>query len=174
MGFRPVFYMLCGVPAAGKSTWVKNAIENGFLNQDAFIYSTDSYIEELAVQRQTTYNELFNDGITYKRAVEIMDRGLISAIDRRANIVWDQTNLTPKSRKSKINRIPNVYKKFVINFDVPEETIWQDRLNSRPGKVIPPRILLSMVDSWSPATKDEGFNWCFNVYSDTQELLSKL
>ena len=43
-------------------------------------------------------------------------------------------------------------------FRTPEEKELQRRLNSRPGKVIPPDVVKSMIDNFEEPTKEEGFD----------------
>ena len=154
---KPILFMLCGVPASGKSTFV-NKMLGTVISTDAFIYSTDNYIEEVAASTNTTYNQVFNDKVTYKQALNFANMGLISAIDRRVDVIWDKTNLAPKSRKDKLLNFSQVYFKTAVNFDIPERTEWERRLNSRPGKVIPSFILDGMRNSYVPASLSEGFD----------------
>ena len=45
-----------------------------------------------------------------------------------------------------------------VVFRTPEEKELQRRLNSRPGKVIPPDVVKSMIDNFEEPTKEEGFD----------------
>jgi predicted kinase len=74
------------------------------------------------------------------------------------DVVWDQTNLTPKSRKSKLAMVPDHYKKIAVVFQTPEAAEWQRRLDSRPGKSIPQNILMGMASSMQMPGPDEGFD----------------
>jgi predicted kinase len=147
--------MLCGVPASGKSTYIKTA---NLLEGGAMIYSTDNYIEKVAEKNKKTYNEVFSDGVTYKESKVFMDTTLNTAIKNDVNIIWDQTNLNPATRKNKIRLIPSHYYKIAINFAIPDEEEWNRRLNSRPGKIIPHHVLQDMKSKYIPATLEEGFD----------------
>jgi len=162
---KPKFYMLIGVPASGKSTWVNQSIGSIVCN-DTFVYSTDAYIEKIAENLGMTYDDVFKDGVSYKKAEHYNNSGLIAAIDRRADIIWDQTNITMKSRKFKLAKIPNVYHKTAVNFITPEIEEWKRRLSNRPGKTIPSDILINMNQNMQLATIHEGFDEVFEVSHD--------
>jgi len=50
-------YVLVGVPASGKSTWVKNQIWALGLN----VVSTDTFVEDYAKVQGKTYSEVFEE-----------------------------------------------------------------------------------------------------------------
>ncbi len=141
-------YMLIGVPGSGKTTWIKNNKHN------AVVVSTDDYIERVAAKQGKTYSEVFKDAIG--PATEQMEKDLIQATRNEQDIIWDQTNLTAKVRKQKLQRIPKNYRKVAVYFSVPQDL--RDRLASRPGKVIPEPVIISMINQLQPPTKEEGFD----------------
>lgn len=145
--------MLIGVPGAGKTTWIKNN------KKDAVVLSTDNYIERYAMKTGKTYNDMFKELIG--TATKEMDRDLAHAIENGRDIIWDQTNLTPKSRKSKLSKIPSNYRKIAVFFSVPKDL--RDRLASRPGKTIPEPVILSMINQLTPPSKEEGFDEIINA-----------
>jgi predicted kinase len=144
----PTLYMLVGVPGSGKSTWIKNN------DHDAVVLSTDNYIERAAEKQGKTYSEVFQDAIG--NANTQMEKDLLQAVRNERDIIWDQTNLTAKSRKSKLSRIPKSYKKVAVYFTVPPDL--RDRLAGRPGKTIPEPVIISMINQLQPPTKEEGFD----------------
>ena len=144
----PNLYMLVGVPGSGKSTWIKNN------KHDAVVLSTDNYIERYAMKTGKTYNDMFKELIDV--ATNEMGRDLEYAVKNNRDIIWDQTNLTVKSRKGKLNKIPKDYKKVAVYFSVPKDL--RDRLASRPGKTIPEPVIISMINQLQPPTKEEGFD----------------
>lgn len=144
----PVLYMLIGVPGSGKSTWIKNN------KHDAVVISTDDYVERAAEKQGKTYSEVFKDVIGF--ATDQMEKDIIQAVRNERDIIWDQTNLTAKSRKAKLAKIPDDYHKVAVFFPVPKDL--RDRLASRPGKTIPEPVVLSMINQLQPPTKEEGFD----------------
>jgi len=146
----PTFYMLIGVPASGKSTWrASNA-------KGAEVISTDDIIEKIAASQDKTYDDVFKDNI--KAATNIAERRVKSAFDDERDVVWDQTNLTRKSRASKLAMVPKHYKKVAVYFPTPHPEVHKKRLAGRPGKTIPNYVLDSMTKSLEPPTKAEGFD----------------
>ena len=146
------FYMLIGVPASGKSTWREQ------YTGDAAVISTDDILEQTASASGRTYNEVFKENIKF--ATEIANARAKHAFATDEDVIWDQTNLTPKSRKPKLALVPDNYEKIAVCFPTPDEEEWQRRLDSRPGKSIPQHILMGMRDSMKLPTEDdnEGFD----------------
>jgi predicted kinase len=143
--------MLIGVPASGKSTWR----EQFFETNRAMIISTDDILEDIAATQNKTYNDVFKDNIKF--ATKQMDVHMRVALESKMDIVWDQTNLTVKSRKGKLDKVPEHYEKIAVVFLTPEDAEWQRRLD-RPGKSIPQNILMGMRDSMQFPDPEEGFD----------------
>lgn len=147
----PKLYMLVGVPGSGKSTWLKSQDWSG----DCVIVSTDHYIDLEAAAQGKTYNDVFESAI--KDATARMKADIASAVKEGKDIIWDQTNTTVKSRKSKLASVKDYYKIAVV-FNVPEEAELTRRLESRVGKSIPWHVMDSMIEGFSMPTEEEGFN----------------
>jgi predicted kinase len=145
----PNFYMLIGVPAAGKSTWRAQYAGN------AEIISTDDIIDHRAAKLGVTYNDVFKD--TIKDATELAKKHAYKAFLLGQDVVWDQTNLTKKNRASKLAMVPKNYKKIAVFFPTPYPDIHKKRLD-RPGKSIPDYVMSSMIKTVEPPSKDEGFD----------------
>lgn len=145
--------MLVGVPASGKSTWIKR---QNFDWSKTVIISTDAYIEDQAALQGKTYSEVFNDEI--KAATFKMNETLKSAIKFGLNIVIDQTNCSVKTRASKLSQFPKSYNKIAVFFPTPNEEELNNRLGSRPGKTIPDFVMKNMISSLVPPTEAEGFD----------------
>lgn len=142
--------MLIGVPASGKSTYF-----NQFLSHLPVV-SSDGYIEEKAKEEGKTYDEVF---LKYVKAAgtncTIRAKQLVNL---KKSFVWDQTNLTFKTREAKLKLIPKEYIKRAIVFETPRPGEWLERLNSRPGKTIPSSILKNMAESFQMPLRSEGFD----------------
>ncbi len=146
----PNLYMLVGVPGAGKSTWISNQDWTG----DCVIASSDRFIDEEALRLGKTYNEIFNDYI--KTATKLMETQIAVAKAKNCDIIWDQTNVSAKSRAKKLKLLAD-YDKIAIVFKTPDEAELTRRLSSRPGKSIPDIAMRSMIDNFEMPTIDEGF-----------------
>lgn len=150
--------MLIGVPGSGKSTWIAN------LNEDmsnTVVISSDNIIERRAAEQGLTYSDVFQNEI--KSATAEMNQNLKAAIAQGKNVIWDQTNLTAKNRKSKLAMFPEEYVKIAVFFPTPDNDEWQRRLANRPGKVIPNNILLGMNSQLEQPSLKEGFDQVYSV-----------
>ena len=146
----PKLYMLIGVPAAGKSTWISN--------QDWMkgmpVVSSDRFIDEHAAKEGKTYNDVFDSYV--KIATRLMENQVSIAKANGSDIVWDQTNMSIKSRAKKLAMLDG-YEKIAVVFSTPEPEELARRLASRPGKSIPDHVMSSMINSYEEPTEEEGF-----------------
>ena len=148
----PTCYMLIGLPGTGKSTWIRHFYEE---EQNQVIISSDYFIERFARLCGMTYNEAFPLAMARGIPDKFIRKRIKRAIAEGRDVLWDQTNLTVKSRKAKMAQLPG-YQFEALVFETPPEELWKKNLD-RPGKVIPSRILLQMERSYQAPTKDEGF-----------------
>ncbi len=146
----PKCYQLIGVPGAGKSTWYSN---QDWMKDMAYV-STDMFVEEHAKSVGQTYSEVFNDFMP--TAVDLMVEEVIKAREAGKDIIWDQTSTTLASRTRKFNMLPDYYHIAVV-FKTPEHKELMRRLKSRPGKVIPKRVIQQMTTHWEDPSEEEGF-----------------
>jgi predicted kinase len=142
--------MLVGIPTAGKSTF-----SNDKKYKDYIRVSSDDILQEVAKERQQSYNTVFKGNIRFAQIA--MMKVLRKAIEDGKSIIWDQTNLTKKQRKEKLKHIPAHYKKTAVYFVVDLKTALQ-RNTQRPGKVIPPEVLERMIKEYELPTNEEGFD----------------
>jgi len=149
----PECIVLVGVPASGKSTFIERFYNTGTYR----VCSSDNVIDARARELGKTYDEVFDEVVDTAEKVFWMDVELAVAND--VNLIVDRTNLTPRSRKRLLDKIPKHYSKTAYVFATPEENDWRERLNSRPGKTIPPHVLDSMVKCFTPPTREEGFDY---------------
>ena len=144
-------YVLVGVPASGKSTWIKNQDWALGLN----IVSTDVWVEDYANRMGKTYSDVFDEYMP--TAVKLMADHAVKCRENNHDIIWDQTSTTVLSRAKKIRMLPDYYKIAVV-FKTPPMEELKTRLASRAGKVVPMEIVESMIANWEEPTKEEGFD----------------
>jgi predicted kinase len=146
----PNFYLLVGVPASGKSYWRNTQTFNGV------VISTDDIIERIAAEKGVTYSEAFTD------AIKLAEKEVLvlaaKAFEEGKDVIWDQTNVTVKTRKKKLDMVPRYYTKIAVFFPTPGEELHKERLESRKGKTIPSFVLKNMIGNLEEPTLDEGFN----------------
>lgn len=146
--------MLCGIPTSGKSTYIKTNFGIQ-LNADLVVLSTDNYLKAIAEQNNSIYNEVFDAFIG--QATKRLEFDLISATIAGRSIIWDQTNLSTKTRRKKLKKIPEAYSKTAFYFEIGlEEAL--ERNETREGKFIPKDILKRMYHQFEIPTVEEGFD----------------
>jgi predicted kinase len=145
--------MLVGVPASGKSTWVKQFFAEA--HPDWIVISSDDWIEHLGLKSGLTYSQAFSRYVKF--AEQLMQDDLRYALDGNLNIIWDQTNVSAKSRAKKLALVPKQYVKEAVHFATPDEDELVRRMKARPGKNIPAHVLASMKASLQVPSFDEGF-----------------
>jgi predicted kinase len=143
-------YQLIGVPASGKSTWIK--LQDWA--KDCVVISTDDFVEEYAKEVGSTYSEVFDNYMP--TAVKLMAEKVVRAREAGKDIIWDQTSTTIGSRRKKFNMLPDYYHIAVV-FKTPEHTELMRRLMNRPGKEIPDHVIYSMIGTWEDPSEEEGF-----------------
>ncbi len=147
----PTAYILIGIPASGKSTWVKSQR----WASDCVIASTDSYVEAFARSVNKSYTEVFNE--IMPKAVEQMANDVVEAREAGKDIIWDQTSTTISTRAKKIKMLDG-YTKIAIVFKIPPIDILMKRLASRPGKDVPWEIVSNMINNFEHPSLEEGFD----------------
>jgi predicted kinase len=148
--------MLVGVPGSGKSTW----IENQNWSKNCVHLSSDKFIDNYASSLGKTYNDVFNEYV--KTATQLLNKQAITTNVSETDAIWDQTNLTVKSRAGKIKLFP-CYKKIAVVFETPDSFELARRLASRPGKSISDAVMASMTSIFQMPTTEEGFDEIWHV-----------
>jgi predicted kinase len=146
----PTCYQLIGVPAAGKSTWVKN--QDWALGLT--VVSTDMWVEIHANEQGKTYSEVFTEYMP--TAVDLMAKQVVFARENDHTIIWDQTSTTVKSRERKFRMLPD-YEHVAVVFRTPNLDELKERLATRAGKDVPWPVVQGMIDGWEEPSEDEGF-----------------
>jgi predicted kinase len=108
-----------------------------------------------------TYNEVFQDCID--EATRQLEMSFVRAKEDGKRIIWDQTNLSIKARKKKLTKVPSIYKRTAVWFQVDLEEALK-RNGTREGKFIPESILKRMYHQFEVPTLEEGFDFvsCVN------------
>jgi tRNA uridine 5-carbamoylmethylation protein Kti12 len=156
MNDTKMIIMLVGVPAAGKSTW-RRLFMSMVDHHNYSIISTDDYIDAVAAQQNKTYSEVFVNEI--KNAELAMNIAFKANLDYNRSIIVDRTNTTIKSRARFLSQVPSNYKKIAVFFPTPANLL--ERLNSRPGKVIPPDVMENMMKGLEYPKYSEGFDMIY-------------
>lgn len=167
---NPTCIMLCGLPTSGKSTYVK-ILKSLPIWHDAIVLSTDSYIEQEAKRLGLTYGEVFDEAID--EATRRMDMEFNMAKERGQSIIWDQTNLSSKSRMKKLLLLPNNYIRVGVLLEVKlEEALRRNEKRYKEnGKYVPKSVLKRMSSQLEAPTSSEGFDVIFSY--DISEIFNE-
>lgn len=144
-------YMLVGIPGSGKTTWVNNQS----WAKSCIYLSSDKFIDDYAESVNKTYNEVFDEYA--KTANQLLTKRAITANVAETDAIWDQTNMSIKSRASKLKLFP-CYRKIAVVFKNPEPDELARRIASRPGKHISDSVIKSMINNFQMPTIEEGFS----------------
>jgi len=147
--------MLAGIPCSGKSTYVEKLKKIPYW-ENAVVLSTDAYIEKQAQRLGRTYNEIFDDVID--DATRELELEFNEAKNDGRDIIWDQTNLTVKTRRKKLSKLPSWYHRGAVYFEITLEEALK-RNETREGKFIPESIIKRMYHQFEIPTMTEGFDY---------------
>jgi len=147
--------MLAGIPCSGKSTYVEKLKKIPYW-ENAVVLSTDAYIEKQAQRLGRTYNEIFDDVID--DATRELELEFNEAKNDGRDIIWDQTNLTVKTRRKKLSKLPSWYHRGAVYFEITLEEALK-RNETREGKFIPESIIKRMYHQFEIPTMTEGFEY---------------
>ena len=149
----PALYLTVGVPGSGKTTWIK---QQNFNPDTTVVTGSDMYIEQEAIRSNKTFDQLVYTFLN--QAIQLMQQDIDRAISNNLDLVWDTACITPGCREQALSQIPQHYTKIAIGFPIPAAEEWQQRLNSRAGKVIPAFVLKRLPLDFTLPSKDEGFD----------------
>ena len=150
----PRYVMLCGLPATGKTSFRKSALE--FEDYPWVHLSSDDEIEQLCEAAGLTYTQGFLEHAP--TAAKIVNEKRAKAIKSGNSIIDDHTNLTIGSRRKKLATVPKAYLKQLYYFGTPSKEEHLRRLARRPEKVIPAAVIEKMAASYEVPTRSEGFD----------------
>lgn len=160
---RPIFIMAVGLPCSGKSTILDNvARQLAARGSSLIVTGTDLVFDRLAAERGITYNEAFKQ-ISFKEVGRIFKKELSEALRALKNVAVDQTNMSKKSRASKMLDVKDHYK-ICLNVDAPMPVILErNKIRAQNGKFIPVGVIMNMAGNYNPVTKAEGFDTIIEV-----------
>lgn len=140
----PTCHWMIGPPGCGKSTYVS------YYHPDAVVISTDKVLEEWAARDGISYADAFIK-YEYDDVVKSLLPKLFRALLTGLDIVLDQTNCTPESRRVFGRYIPSNYQKIGVRFEFDPEVLLQ-RVREREaatGKHVPEHVVLSKIEQFS-------------------------
>lgn len=163
------FYLMVGPPGCGKSTYIDQVLRKELMEGEefpAYFISRDRIIDDISIVTGLTYSEIWqaNSGKLIDKAFEnVIKEQLASAEKYDCHVIWDQTNLTKKSRARTLSKLKFPMTKIAVNFEPMTLEEVKPRLDSRPGKIITDELYLDMAGRYEEPTLDEGFDFVMQV-----------
>lgn len=160
METKSKIYVLVGAPCSGKSTWISKFIASQ--KEEYVVISSDDIIEELSASEGLNYSQGWQKYIG--RATAMMKADFRQAVNNNSNIIYDQTNMGSKKRKSIIANLDN-YEKIAVVFDCDTKTLFErnKKRAETSGKFVPEEVILNMLRNYDPISKDENFDRTIRV-----------
>ena len=154
-------YVLVGPPGIGKSTWVKNNVEN------PYIISRDDLVDFIRKPLNIKYDDMFSkkaDDLN-KEINKLLKKRFAEAADSNQDVVVDMTNMNSQSRKNALNSIQNSenFEKIAVFFDHRgKEKLVHKSVKMRGqqlnDKNLGPHIINGMLNRFEIPTTAEGFD----------------
>lgn len=148
----PFVMLLSGVPMSGKSTWLK---EN---YPDVMVISRDDILLEVAGTED--YGKAF-----YNTDSKLVDKKLrerlVLAGSLGQNVILDMVNGSVKTRRRNLEYFSDDFYKVAVVFPVltSDEYVRRNEVRKvNENKFIPPKVLYTMINSFTIPTEDEGFD----------------
>ena len=149
----PIVFIMCGVPASGKSYYAKNVLMKNIYRHRVYI-SSDDIREEICGDAgdQSKNWEVFE--LFYERARKAVQEG--------SDVVLDATHLTKKTRRRCRDHFKDLDCKFIaVQMTTPMNKAM--RRNKNRDRVVPNYAMERMVSTFEPVSEDEGFDDVWKV-----------
>ena len=153
--------LLVGLPCSGKTTLITDLKKQYQIN---YVVSSDNYIEEYALKHNSTYSKVYAECID--DAINHLKNDVKRLILENKSFIWDQTNLSIKSRASKINELSRFgyeLSAFVFNLTQEEHSKRLQQRNSLGDKYISRKLIENMRQSYQEPTYSEKIKFIYLI-----------
>ncbi len=149
---EPFVIILVGPPLSGKTTWIRQNFP------DTEVISRDETVMEVYGSRN--YTEAFAN-VDQKEVDRVLQQKFINANLQKKSVIVDMTHMASKRRKQNLDYFSNDYYKLAVIFPILPDEEYEVRNKKRieeENKDLPMRIVKSMISSYQPISKEEGFD----------------
>ncbi len=149
---EPFVIILVGPPLSGKTTWIRQNFPN------TEVISRDETVMEVYGSRN--YTEAFAN-VDQKEVDRVLQQKFINANLQKKSVIVDMTHMASKRRKQNLDYFSNDYYKLAVIFPILPDEEYEVRNKKRieeENKDLPMRIVKSMISSYQPISKEEGFD----------------
>lgn len=171
---QPFIIFLVGLPCSGKSTFVDSFLTPWLAKQETYadILSSDDIISHVAAVSKTTFSSVYSNLVN--DATNIIDSRLSLSSYMKLNIVYDQFNLTRKTRKQKLELLnyKTDYFKIAITFNENHDVI-SKRNENRTGRAVKSSLIKDLSNRFSPVIAEEGFDLILKPHEFIQSYMKE-
>ncbi len=149
---EPFVIILVGPPLSGKTTWIRQNFP------DTEVISRDETVMEVYGSRN--YTEAFAN-VDQKEVDRVLQQKFINANLQKKSVIVDMTHMASKRRKQNLDYFSSDYYKLAVIFPILSDEEYEIRNKKRieeENKDLPMRIVKSMISSYQPISKEEGFD----------------
>lgn len=143
-------YIMCGIPASGKSTWIKNNIK-----PNEVWVSRDEIRKKLVNTDENDSKYFSKEKEVYKIFIETIDKN----INKGYNVYADATHISKASRSKLLNAIkskPNEIEVIWVHKDL--KTCLKQNRNRKGFYFVPEEVIKNMFNSFEKPKLKEGFD----------------
>lgn len=156
-------YLMCGVPGAGKSTFLKNHIKE----ENSIIISRDAIRFSIVKPDEDYFSH-------EDEVLEIFWKQINESLAAEKDTFVDQTSLTPRARKWLLQHVEGYTYANLIWIDETLETcLKRNELRRGTRAYVPRSVIRRMFSQFIEPSLDEGFDYIFHYNSEKDEITYK-
>ena len=156
-------YLMCGVPGAGKSTFLKNRVK-----KDTSVVISRDVIRFSIVKPEEDYFSHEDEVLT------IFWEQINEALAAGKNVFVDQTSLTPRARKWLLQHVEGYTYANIVWIDEDLETcLKRNEMRRGTRAYMPQDVIRRMYNQFIEPSLDEGFYRIFYYNSKEDEIKYK-
>lgn len=155
-------YLMCGVPGAGKSTFLKNHVKK----ENSIVISRDAIRFSIVKPNEDYFSH-------EDEVLDIFWKQINEALAKDKNVFVDQTSLTPKSRKWLLEHVKGYTHAHIIWIDENLETcLERNELRRGTRSYVPRSVIRRMHTQFVEPSINEGFDSIFHYNSKENQLIT--